>query len=215
MNLKKATMLAAVGVVYTFIYRSVATLFPGSFTDLQVVQFTLVLSLIASMFLVNFFYSFLREYVGDKQTTLKNTAVLAVVGAAALALLDVKELFVVFDVDLFRSAVHSRNLDAIVPLLSSVLILSFFIAFYRETTRQKRSALRKATFLATVGSAVSTGMFAFVLFNYIYQGTFTPVAAAFQAAPAAFLLVPAASFAAVLYFFIVFYREDTRVDGSS
>jgi len=126
MNLGKATILAAAGAVYTFIYRGVATLVPSWFTNLQVVQFSLVLSFVAGLFLVNFFYSFMKGYVRADQNRLKNASAAAVIAAAALALLNVKELIVVFDADVFRSLARNRHVEAVVPWVCSLLFLYFF-----------------------------------------------------------------------------------------
>lgn len=215
MSLRTATLLAIIGTCYLFVLRTTATFFPDTFRVLIVAQFAEITSLIASLATVLFFVSLLASYVLKDQVGLRQATVLALVGSSAMLLLRVKGLLlVVFDDWLSPGLLWflqtSRFLGAVVPWASSVLVLFFFIAFYKETLRDEQSGLRGASLLALIGSSVGTLLLTFVLLNYLYFREFM----FFMNLPRliAVMLFPlfAFSFLAVLYFFSSFYRELQR-----
>jgi len=63
MNLKKLTLLAIIGIIYIFNFRTIGTLIPSIFRNPQVVKIAGILSLLATLTLVFFFISFYRDYV--------------------------------------------------------------------------------------------------------------------------------------------------------
>lgn len=60
MRLKRATLLAIIGISYAFVLRTIGTFLPDIFRNLIVVQFTQIMAFLASLTIVFFFISFLR-----------------------------------------------------------------------------------------------------------------------------------------------------------
>ncbi len=65
-----------------------------------------------------------------------------------------------------------REWDAVVPLMSSVTVLVFFVVFDRELRGAERFDLQKPIRFAAVGSLVFTALHALVLVNYMGKGRF-------------------------------------------
>ena len=215
MSLRTATLLAIIGTCYLFVLRTAATFFPGPFRVLTVAQVAEITSLIASLATVLFFASFLANYVAKDQVGLRQATVLALVGSCAMLLLRVKGLLlVVFDgwlsPGLLWSLQRSYLLGAIVPWASSILILLFFVAFYKQTLRDERPKLRGASLLAVIGSLVGSLLLTFVLFNYVYFRELM----LFVNLPRLMTIMLSPLFAfsviTILYFFSSFYRELQR-----
>jgi hypothetical protein len=183
---------------------------------LTIAQVAEMTSLIASLATVLFFVSFLANYVAKDQVGLRQATVLALVGSSAMLLLRVKGvLLMVFggwlSPGLLWFLQRSYLLGAIVPWASSILILLFFVAFYRKTLRDERPKLRGASLLAVIGSLVGSLLLTFVLFNYVYFRELM----LFVNLPRlmTIMLSPlfAFSFIAVLYFFSCFYKEQKQI----
>jgi hypothetical protein len=211
-----ATLLAIIGSCYLFALRTAATFFPDLFRVLIVAQAAEITSLIASLALVLFFVSFLANYVQKDQVGLRQATVLALIGSSAMLLVRVKGLLLVFfdawlSPRLLWSLQRSHFLGAVVPWVSSILILLFFVAFYKETLRNQQLRLRAASFLAVIGSSVGTLLLTFVLFNYLYFRELM----FFVNLPRlmAIMLSPlfAFSFITVLYFLSSFYRQQKQM----
>ncbi|UCB53192.1 MAG: hypothetical protein JSV10_03695 [Candidatus Zixiibacteriota bacterium] len=216
MDLRKATLLAIIAICYTFTLRAAWTFFPDFFRILTVAQVAQITALLAGLAMVLFFVSLLAKYVEKDQTGLRRATVLALAGSAAMLLVRVKGLLlVVFDAwvspELLWFLQTSRFLGAVVPWASSILILLFFVAFYKETLRDDKMKLRGASLLAVIGSLVGTLMLTFVLFNYLYFRELM----FFVDLPRmlAIMLSPlfAFSFIAVLYFFSSFYKQQRQM----
>lgn len=207
MNLKKATLSAIVGICYLFVSRTTGTFFPGIFKNLLVAQVSVVMSFLAGLTIVVFFISFYQGYVQKEQVELKNASVLAIIGSSAMLLLHVKGLLLVFDVYIFPQLIRSNYFEPIIPWVSSILILLFFIVFHKEMLHKECVGLRKATLLAVIGSSITALLRTFLLFNYLCFREFRW----FSDLPArvSIILLPvvAFSFFTGLYFFLSFYRE--------
>jgi hypothetical protein len=217
MNLRTATLLAIIGTCYLFVLRTIATFFPGPFRVLTVAQVAEITSLIASLATVLFFASFLANYVPKEQAGLRKATVLALVGSSAMLLLRVKDLLLVvfhgwLSPGVLWSLQRSYLLGAIVPWASSILILLFFVAFYKETLRDEQPKLRGASLLAVIGSLVGSLLLTFVLFNYVYFRELMLFVNLPRLMTIIFSPLFAFSIITVLYFFSSFYRELQRTD---
>lgn len=215
MSLRKATLLAIIGTCYIFALRTTATFFPDLFRILIVAQVAQITSLLASLTLVLFFVSFLANYVEKDQVELKRASVLALIGSAAMLLIQVKGLLLVFSrfisPDLLWSLQRSHYIGAIVPWASSILTLVFFVVFYKEMLRSEQPKLREASVIAIIGSSLGTLLLTFVLLNYLY---FREVMF-FMDLPRklTIMLSPLFAFTLItaLYFFSCFYREQKQI----
>jgi hypothetical protein len=207
MRLRRATLLAIIGISYTFALRTIGTFLPDIFRNLIVVQFTQIMSFLASLTIVFFFISFYKDYVERERIKLRNISILAIIGTSAMSLLHIKGLFIVFNVYTLSYLVKSHYIEAIIPWVSSIFILLFFIFFHKETLRKGDIKLRKATLSATIGSSIGTLERTFVLFNYFYSREVRWFSDLSRKIQIIFIPIFVFSFIAILYFFLSFYKE--------
>jgi hypothetical protein len=203
MNLKKATLFSIIGISYIFVSRTIATFSPDIFINLIVTRINALLSLFASLPIVFFYIYFYKDYVQEKQITLKNASLFAIIGSFAASLLFLKGILVVFNLYVFRSDV----LNVVAPWISSIFSCYFFIIFYKERPRNAPSKLRQAIFLVIIGSSISTFIRTFILFNYLCSGKFKWFWDYSREFP--ILLIPIFTFMffTSFYFFSTFYQE--------
>jgi hypothetical protein len=209
MNLKKATLLAIIGLCYTFVVRTAGTFFPELFRNLTAAQVNGMLLLLASLTAVLFFAYFLKYYVHEEQKELATGAVLAIIGSSLMSLLLLKGLLPILDDYTFHNLAGVHYIEPIVPWVSAILILLFFIIFHKEMIRRGPMQLRKAAFWAVIGSSV--GLLLRTLTLFIYVGSrearwFSDFPIFMQVV---LLPVFAFSFLALVYFFLSFYREQS------
>ena len=207
MSLNKATLSAMIGVSYIFISRTIGTFFPAVFRNHSTVKIAVILSLLASITVLVFYISFYQTYVQKKQKLLKNTSLLAIIGSLAVVLLYLKGLLLIYGVHIFPYPDSARYLESIIPWISAVFFLLFFIVFYRETLHEVGKSLSGAALLAIIGSSVATLLRTFVLLNYFYSRQFKWFSELFREMPAIFLPISAFMFFTVFYFFLCFYKE--------
>ncbi|MCK4322503.1 hypothetical protein KAX08_08325 [candidate division WOR-3 bacterium] len=208
MRLKRATLLAIIGISYAFALRTIGTFLPDIFRNLIVVQFTQIMAFLASLTIVFFFISFYIDYVQKHQINLRNVSILAIIGTSAMSLLHIKGLLRVFNIYIFPNLVYeSHYIEAIIPLVSSIFILLFFIFFHKETLRKEDIKLGKATLSAIIGSSIGTLERTFVLFNYFYSREVRWFSDLSRKIQIIFIPIFVFSFIAILYFFLSFYKE--------
>jgi len=210
MNLQKATLLAIIGLCYTFTLRTIGTLKPELFTDLLTAQVVGITLFLAGLTGVVFFAYFLKDYVGKEETILKRGSILALVGYSLMLLLLLKGLLPILGEHTFRNLAGLFFIEPIVPWVSSILILIFFVIFYKETFRIGSSLLRKATLLAIFGSLVGFLLQTLALFYYIGSGSVRWLSDFPRMMQTLLLPFSAFSFLAILYFFSSFYSEKKR-----
>jgi hypothetical protein len=219
MNLKKATLWATIGLVYTFVLRTAGTFLLGFFRNLVVAQVTTILSLLAALTVVLFFVYFFKEYVQKEQAKLQRATALAIIGTSVMFLLQIKGLFLVFH----RSLIHLYDISpSLLNLLrphsfgpivvwgSSILVLIFFVVFYKETLLQERSELNKAILFAAIGSAIAVLLRTFVLINSLSSRHMRWFADLPKTMALIFFPVITISFLANLYFLLIFYKEQKK-----
>jgi hypothetical protein len=210
MNLQKATLLAIIGLCFTFALRTIGTLKPKLFADLLTAQVVGTTLFLAGLTSVIFFAYFLKDYVGRGEMTLKKGSILALVGSSLMSLLLLKELLPILGDYTFRNLAGSFLVEPIIPWASSILILVFFVIFYKETSRIGSPLLRKATLLAIVGSLVGFLLQTLTLSSYIYSGSVRWLYDSPRLIPILLLPLSAFSFLTILYFFSSFYSEKMR-----
>jgi hypothetical protein len=209
MDLKRVTLLAIIGLCYTFVVRTAGTFFPGLFGNLTAAQANGVLLLLASLSAVLFFAYFLKYYVHEEQKELMKGVVMAIVGSSLMSLLLLKGLLPILDDFTFHNLAGSHIIEPIVAWVSALLVLFFFIIFHREMIHRGPVNLRIAAFWAVLGSSV--GLLLRTLTLFIYTGSVE--ARWFSDFPifmqVVFLPVFAFSFLTLFYFFFSFYREQS------
>ena len=217
MTLKRTTLFAAIGISYTFALRAIGTFLPDIFRNLQVAQVITIISLLASLTFVLFFFCFYRDYVQEEQSNLRKASVLAIIGTSAVTLLQIKGLFLVFKKALMHiynisphlvGLIRSRHVIVpIVPWVSSIFILLFFVVFRREALRKDQVKLSKAILFAIVGSSIGTSLRTIVLFHYLYSREVRWFADLSRTIQIIFVPITAFGFIAVFYFLLTFYKE--------
>jgi len=207
MSLNKATIWAMIGVSYIFVSRTVGTFFPAVFRNPAAAKIAVILSLLASITVLVFYVSFYQAYVQKGQKLLKNTSLVVIIGSLAVVLSYLKGLLLIYDVHIFPYPESSRYFESIIPWISAVFFMLFFIVFYRETLHKVGKSLSGAALLAIIGSSIATLLRTFVLLNYIYSRQFMWFSDLFREKPAIFLLISAFLFFTVFYFFLSFYQE--------
>ncbi len=212
--LKKAALLAIIGISYLFISRTVGTIFPDIFRNILVSKVNVIISFHAGMAMLFFFVSFYRSYVQREQVALRNASLLAIIGSSAMLLLLIKGLILVINIDIFSNIIGSHHMEVLIPVASAILILLFFVALYKETRRKKQTELHRAVLWAVVGSSISVLLQAIILFNYVLSSRLIWLSG--SRGTILIILAPLVVFSFItgLYFFLVFYKEQQRIDIS-
>ena len=199
--LKKATLLTIFSIFYMFILKTLGTFYPQLSTrNILLNQCTGFFALIASLFLVLFFIFFLKEYVSPEHSVLRTATILALTGSIARLLIYFKNIS-------FQSIAKLYSIEPVILWLNSLFITIFFIAFYREH-KEGAPGLRRASFLAILGSICILLVHSFTLVNYYtsLQGN-----TYFEALRYKLILVSFPpvifNFVTLLYFFMVFYHH--------
>jgi hypothetical protein len=205
MNLKKAVLWAMIGISYIFISRTAASFFPAGFAVLWAARVNTVLSLLASLTVPLFYIYFYQEYVREERIFLKNATKLMILGSIAVLILFAKGLLLVFQV--IPATTRPGYSEVIVPWVSAVFALIFYAAFLRESICEVRITMRRATYLAIIGAAVSLLIRTLLLGNFVYSGKFVWLWEYSQKELYLFLPVYIFLFFAGVYFLYCFYRE--------
>jgi len=210
MNLKKATLLAIIALCYDFALKTYGTFFPYAFRDLTVTQITNTITVLASLGILLFFLYFYKEYVKTEQIGLKNATLLNIIGSGLMSLLFLKGLIKLLNPHFFNFLTTPHFIEPAIPWVSSILILIFFVVFNQETIRKEQVSLRYATLSGVVGSSVGVVLRTFILAFYIFSSGirwFFDLPRKMHLVFIIFLPVTIVSFALILYFFLVFYKE--------
>lgn len=212
MNLKNATLSAIFGISYLFVLRIVGTFCPAAFRSLTVVQLTTSISLLAGVAIVCFFIYFYKDYVKAEQQLLKNATVWAIVGSCALVIVHVRALLLVFTPHILPFLPSVHYIDMIIPWVSSILILLFFIIFYKEALHKKQAVLRKPILSAIIGSSAQTALLTVILLNYALSGFVLSTVNFPGVVWIIFVPIFVFSFSAIFYFFFTFYRIQRYIE---
>jgi len=213
MNLRWATLLAIVGLCYTFALRTIGTFVPDLFRNLAAAQVSGVLLLLASLTGVLFFAYFFKHYVQEGEAELKNGTILALLGSSLMSLLLLKGVLPLLDRLTFHSLLGPHFIEPIVPWASSILILLFFITFHRETIRKRVGSLERATLWGVVGASIGVLVRSLTLFVYLTSGATRWISDFHGAVIAVLFPIFAFGFGAVLYFFSSFYKGQAIEDN--
>jgi len=206
MSLKWATLLAIIGIVCSFLIRTAGTLLPHIFKNIHIVRMTIGSHLFASFTLVIFFVSFYESYTQKEQQTLRRACFLAIIGSLAALFLHIKILFLVFEQHIFPLFLMHHHIDVILPLVSSITVILFFVIFQKEMRHGERKRLGKATRSAVIGFSVFAILQTTVLINYLSSGEFRWLQHFSRKVSIGTIPVMAFAILAVLYFFLSFYR---------
>lgn len=210
-RLKQATLLAIFGILFVFLYKTANTIFPKMYTILILTQVLSVLFILAQLTGLYFFVCFLREYVRPGQKALKTAVYLTIIGELAVTLLCAVGTFSIFTgTNPIGYGIYHEFLYVLIPFAAGGFILYYFIVFHREVLNKKLMKLKKATYLAIIGSIIFVLIHKANLINYFaffIQGSRTGLGVNNTILfVIGFLTI---SFAMLTYinFFFTFYRE--------
>lgn len=213
MNLRLATLLAIVGLCYTFALRTIGTFVPDLFRNLAVAQVSGVLLLLASLTGALFFVYFFTHHVQEDDTELKNGTVLALVGSSLMSLLLLKGVLPLLDRLTFHSLLGPHFIEPIVPWVSSILILLFFITFHKQTIRKRDGSLEKAALWGVVGASIGVLVRSLTVLVYLTSGAVRWVSDFPGTVIAVLFPILAFGFGATMYFFASFYKQQISEDS--
>jgi len=206
MSLKRVTLLVIIGIVSSFFVRTMGTFLPFIFKNIYIVWMGIGVHLFAGLTIVVFFLLFYEHFIQAEQRALQKACILAIFGSLGALFLHIKGLSLVLEKDIFPLFFMQHHIDAILPLVSSLTVLFFFIIFRKEMGRDVRIRLDKATRLAIMGSSIIALLHAIVLINYLHSGEFRWLAYFSRKAAIGFTPILAFAMISVLYFFLSFYR---------
>ena len=213
MKLTTAIILAIIGICYLFIQRFLGTFVPEIFRLLTIAQISSMLIFVASLTVLYFFIKVYRDYIKEGQEQLRRSTTLAIIGAALMSLLLIKGIVLTFNRLLMSLYEHSPSLVAfiktpsiehVVPLLSTLFTLFFFIAMYNTSSDIR---LKNASIYAIIGSCLTIALNAVTLFNFIVQRESPWFSGLSTMMIVVLLPVVTISFLASLYFYVVFYQH--------
>ena len=168
MRLRKATLLAIIGISYLFALRAIRTFLPTIFTNFLITKVTGTVSLLASLAIVVFFIYFHKDYVRREQIKLRMATILVILVSLVGLVVQVQSLSLMLNVNVVRyPAMIYGHIDAVVPSFSAIVMLIFFGIFYKEIPSKELVSLKKATSLAVIGASLLTLLQIFVLSNYL------------------------------------------------
>ncbi len=212
MNLKKATLFTMVGISYIFLSRTLATIMPAFFTNLQVAKTNIILSLLASVMPLLFYYLFYIEYfpgqresLDRNQLMLKNAALLAFIGSLAVTFLFLKG-FLQIATNPGRIASHDY-FEIIASWMSAVFTLFFYYAFSRSEKQKVSNRLINAAYIGLTGASLAVGIRSYLLFEFAIHGKLSWLWNLTRGNPLVFLPLYLYMFFAGFYFLWSFYRE--------
>ena len=206
MNLRVATLAAALGIVAVFVLRTAATFSSQLFTHPVVAQAGVWTHLFSTAAMVWFFVAFFLEMTDTSRPALRRAAATAAAGAAIAFLVPLQTLLRIAGIAPFSGFVRSPWLEPIAPLIATVAILVFFAVCRRDLVRAEEMQLRDAAGAAMWAYGLFTVLNLVVLALYMSSGELRWLT---QRGPAiAWITLPlvAAGLAAVLYFFVTLWK---------
>lgn len=202
MNLKKVTLLTVIAILYNFVYRVVATVFPALFNGVVTVGIIVTMSLLAALVILLFFVYFYRTFTENSR--LKRAAIFGIVASSGLILMKIKTLLSIFGD--FQYMLPVMYIEQIIFMASSILILLFFVMLYKEIQHTQKISLKKAVLLALIGSIVSIFLLVMTIVNYLNNGALMLFAGSSWVVMVILIGLYSFGFFTSFYFFTTFYR---------
>ena len=178
LSLKNATLWAMVGIGYLFTFRTAATFFPFIYKNLWIFRILTVTAALAGLLIALFYFVFYKLYripegavVAKSKNPLKVATVLVLSGVIAVVLLFIKTVFLGFRIYNFPFPDTWIFLQVLVPLISGIFSLVFYLFFYKETVGKVSTRLAKAIFFAIIGSTLGIILRLVYAIHYVFSET--------------------------------------------
>jgi len=207
MYLRKMTFIVIITAIASFSIRTTGTLSPQIFQNIFIVKATILINILFILSLLLFWLVFYLEYIAIRKVSLTKFWMLAILGSFAVSVLYMKQLPFVFGLNIhFSPFFMNPYFDALVPLISSVFHLIFFISFKRSLETREKKSLNGPVLSIIIGNSIFICLHLIVLSNFIVTHKFEwlehmPRTIAVSTVP---LIVLAVFF--MLYFYYQFYR---------
>jgi len=202
-RLGPAAIGAITGASYIFVSRTIGTMKPDIFINLIVTRVNTALLFIAAAAIFYFYTIFYSEFAKEKGEAVRIASFIMVISAFFVSLLFFKGILMVFDIYNFLSP----GFNLLVPFLSSLISLYFFITLYKEILRGKRRLLPQAVLLAAFGSALAIFIRAMIVYNYFAEKKSEWFWRYTQGSPLIFIPIVVFIFFTSVYFFFICYKE--------
>ena len=173
MYLRKMTLIVIIAIIASFSIRTFATVFPQIFKNISIVKAAIVINGLFILSHLLFWLIFYLEYISAKKVTLKKTCLLAIAGSFAVSVIYMKKLPYVFGMNIhFPPVFLNPYYDALVPLMSSVFHLIFFVAFKKSLELDEKARLSKPLVSIIFGISIYICLHLIVLFNFFTTDRF-------------------------------------------
>ena len=210
-TLKAATVLALIGACYNFALNTIGTFAKEQFAVKAVARSTQVGYLLSSIFLAFFFVIFFVQYPFISEPRLRRAAGWGIVGTVMMTLAQVKLALAIFGVNV-SPFIYEHVISSKIPVfplfwLASLMILYFFVIFYKIAANRNLPISSKATLAGLVGSLIGAVYTTLMVCGYLILPEHNWLYRNFGAFVWIFLPIFAISFALTLYFYISFYKS--------
>ncbi|MCP4203879.1 MAG: hypothetical protein GY769_18330 [bacterium] len=206
MNLRPVTLAVIVGICCVFFLRTLATFLPGASQGASMAWTAIIVHLLSDLAALLFFVGFFRQIARVERRTLRQVSMLAAAGAAVALLPSLRALLQVLQIGVFSPLARSPLVAPLAPLLSALTVVLFFAVYRRDMDETERPRLRGGATTALAGAAVIVLLNLIVLGFYLQSGELRWLTQRSTAVALLSLPIVAAAVAAILNFFVAFYR---------
>jgi len=207
MYLRKATLILIISIIVSFSIRTFGTVYPQVFKNVLVVKAAILINAIFIFSHLFFWLFFYQEYISLRKTSLKKVCVLAIIGSFTVSMIYIKKIPFVFGLSVQLPLFFlSPYYDALVPIISSVFHLIFFIAFAKKLDMTEKPRLRKPIRSIIIGNSIYICLHLIVLINYIATHRFEWLEHMSRVVAVATVPVIISAVLFMLYFYYQFYR---------
>jgi len=218
MNLKSATVFTIVGICYFYLVRTINTVNPDMLRIQDIAQAVQLLSMIASLAPLVFLGYFYKDYIRREQVLLKYITLIAFIGFSLIVFLRIRDLFMVFPrmssflynfsptLYYWFKSYQMITIGSFITWMTSIAVLLFFAALYRELHRQRQFNLKIAVLLAIWGSSIAVLIRSISVMLQYYAGTIQLKNLVSSGIIFTTVAVSSLGLLAILYFLYAFYR---------
>lgn len=213
-KLKTSALLAITGLLYIFVSRSIGTYWPEIFYNINITRINAILSLLALLTILLFYYSLFNRYavpgksiIKEESGPLKKATIAAITGTLLLIPLLIKGIALTYGKMDFPFSEAPKPLILYLMLGSALCALYFAMIFYSETSGKVSARLTSAAKLAIIGCAIILLIRTYLFFNFYYASQFKWSGELTREMPYALIPMLLFIFYTAFNFLLAFYRE--------
>lgn len=211
MNFQKITGILIVSFFASFFIRILGTLFPVILQNPYIGR-TAIISHSFLAFMQLLFFGYFISYAKYRQASLKAAGLLAIIGSSAIFLIYIKNVDLVFDINILPQFSQNRYVNASIPLMSSLLLLLFFITYKLVLTNDEHIQLNRPVLSAIIGVSIFLVLHLTVVINLIGYQVFDRSRQIPLIVSVFSLLFIVLAASLILKFYVNFYHFLTRMD---